>query len=94
MNNQAVANLIVSNKTKQIYSIIEGGRSEGMQTFDQALFELYESGLVTYQDALRAADSSNDLRLDIKLNSKLSAPEEVLIENASSASSFSLKQEE
>ncbi len=40
INNQAVSNLIVSNKTKQIYSMIEGGRSEGMQTFDQSLVEL------------------------------------------------------
>jgi hypothetical protein len=41
-----------------------------MQTFDQALFDLYESNLVTYEDALRNADSVNDLRLQIKLNSQ------------------------
>jgi len=40
-----------------------------MQTFDQALFDLYENQLVTYEDALRNADSVNDLRLQIKLNS-------------------------
>ncbi len=43
MVNQAVSNLIVSNKTKQIYSLIEGGRSEGMQTFDQSLVELVKN---------------------------------------------------
>jgi len=42
-----------------------------MQTFDQALFELHEAGMITYEDALRNADSVNDLRLNIKLNSKL-----------------------
>ena len=43
---------------------------QGMKTFDQALFDLYEEGLITYEDALRNADSVNDLRLRIKLESK------------------------
>ncbi len=42
-----------------------------MQTFDQALFDLHEAELISYEDALRNADSINDLRLNIKLNSKL-----------------------
>ena len=41
-----------------------------MQTFDQALFDLYEADMISYEDALRNADSENDLRLQIKLNSK------------------------
>jgi twitching motility protein PilU len=41
-----------------------------MQTFDQALFDLHEADKITYEDALRNADSVNDLRLNIKLNSK------------------------
>ena len=41
-----------------------------MQTFDQALFDLYEQHLITYEDALRNADSVNDLRLQIKLSSQ------------------------
>lgn len=41
-----------------------------MQTFDQALFELYETGEISYEDALRNADSVNELKLNIKLNSK------------------------
>jgi twitching motility protein PilU len=41
-----------------------------MQTFDQALFDLYEADKISYEDALRNADSVNDLRLTIKLNSK------------------------
>jgi twitching motility protein PilU len=41
-----------------------------MQTFDQALFDLYETNIITFEDALRNADSMNDLRLQIKLNSQ------------------------
>jgi twitching motility protein PilU len=42
----------------------------GMNTFDQALFDLYEKGLISYEDALRNADSKNELRLRVKLDSK------------------------
>jgi twitching motility protein PilU len=45
-------------------------RELGMQTFDQALFDLYEGNVISYEDALRNADSVNDLRLQIKLNSQ------------------------
>ena len=45
-------------------------REVGMQTFDQALFDLYENGEITYRDAIKHADSPNDLRLLIKLESK------------------------
>ena len=45
-------------------------RELGMQTFDQALFDLYEAGKIAYEDALRNADSLNDLRLQIKLLGK------------------------
>ena len=45
-------------------------RDIGMQTFDQSLFDLYEADLITYDDALKNADSVNDLRLQIQLNSK------------------------
>ena len=44
-----------------------------MKTFDQALFELYETGFISYEDALRNADSKNELRLRIKLESKREA---------------------
>ena len=42
----------------------------GMKTFDQALFDLYEAGIISYEEALRNADSKNELRLRIKLESK------------------------
>ena len=48
-------------------------RESGMQTFDQALFDLYENGEITYKEAILHADSPNDLRLKIKLSSKNSA---------------------
>ena len=48
---------------------MEKSNELGMQTFDQALFELYQQGLINYADALHHADSPNDLRLMIKLRS-------------------------
>jgi twitching motility protein PilU len=45
----------------------------GMQTFDQALFTLYEDGVISYEEAMRNADSKNELRLKIKLQSKREA---------------------
>jgi twitching motility protein PilU len=47
-------------------------REIGMQTFDQALFDLYEAGVISYKETLRNADSQNDVRLQIKLHSKRS----------------------
>ena len=56
---------------KTFYEIQTASRSTyNMQTFDQALFDLYEAGKITYEDALRNADSLNDLRLQIKLHGK------------------------
>ena len=46
----------------------------GMKTFDQSLFELYEAGFISYEDALRNADSKNELRLRVKLESHRDAP--------------------
>ena len=51
-------------------AIMKKSRELGMQTFDQALFDLYEEDRITYEDALRYADSMNDLRLKIKLEGK------------------------
>lgn len=50
--------------------MMKRSRDIGMQTFDQALFDLYENGEITYADAIKHADSPNDLRLQIKLESK------------------------
>ena len=50
--------------------IMKKSRELGMQTFDQALFDLYEAGKISYEDALRNADSVNELRLAVMLHGK------------------------
>src|SRR3546814_12858338 len=50
-------------------------RELGMRTFDWALFELYNEGLISYDEAIRNADSANELRLAIKLKSQRGEPE-------------------
>ena len=70
LNSPLIADLIFKGEVAEIKELMKRSRELGMQTFDQALFDLYESGLVSYEDAIRNADSVNDLRLQIKLNSK------------------------
>ncbi|RQO55493.1 type IV pili twitching motility protein PilT [Paucibacter sp. KBW04] len=70
LNTPLVSDLIFKGEVGEIKEIMKRSREQGMQTFDQALFDLYEMGKVTYEDALRNADSVNDLRLQIKLNSE------------------------
>jgi len=74
LNSPLISDLIFKGNIPEIRDVIKRSREEGMQTFDQALFDLYEAELITYEDALRNADSLNDLRLQIKLNSKHSDP--------------------
>ena len=70
LNSPLIADLIFKGDVPEIKEIMRRSRELGMQTFDQALFDLYENDLISYEDALRNADSVNDLRLQIKLNSK------------------------
>jgi twitching motility protein PilU len=70
LNTPLVSDMIFKGEVGEIKELMKRSREVGMQTFDQALFDLYEAGLVTYEDALRNADSLNDLRLQIKLNSQ------------------------
>jgi twitching motility protein PilU len=70
LNTPLVADMIFKGEVGDIKELMKRSRELGMQTFDQALFDLYETNLVTYEDALRNADSVNDLRLQIKLNSQ------------------------
>jgi twitching motility protein PilU len=62
--------MIFKGEVSEIKEIMKKSRNLGMQTFDQALFDAYENNVITYEDALRNADSVNDLRLQIKLNSQ------------------------
>jgi twitching motility protein PilU len=71
LNSPLISDLIFKGEVHEIKEVMKRSREQGMQTFDQALFDLHEQELITYEDALRNADSVNDLRLQIKLNSKL-----------------------
>jgi twitching motility protein PilU len=70
INTPLVSDLIFKGDVPGIKDVMKRSREQGMQTFDQSLFDLYDRGLITYEDALRNADSINDLRLQIKLHSK------------------------
>jgi twitching motility protein PilU len=70
LNSPLISDLIFKGEVSEIKEIMKKSRNLGMQTFDQALFDAYESNSITYEDALRNADSVNDLRLQIKLNSQ------------------------
>ena len=67
INSPLIADLILNGEVHNIKEIIKKSRNEGMQTFDQALYDLYKSEAITYEDAIHHADSANDLRLMIKL---------------------------
>ena len=75
LNSPFVADLIFKGEVHAIKELMAKSKEMGMQTFDQALYELYESGDVNYEDALRNADSLSELRLTIKLNSKRAGKE-------------------
>jgi twitching motility protein PilU len=70
INSPLISDMIFKGDVGDIKEIMKKSRNIGMQTFDQALFDLYESNSITYEDALRNADSVNDLRLQIKLSSE------------------------
>ena len=70
LNTPLISDLIFKGDVSEIKEIMKKSRNLGMQTFDQALFDAFEAHAITYEDALRNADSVNDLRLQIKLNSK------------------------
>ena len=70
INSPLISDLIFKGDVHEIKEIIGRSREQGMQTFDQALFDLHESGAISYEDALRNADSVNDLRLKVKLHGK------------------------
>jgi twitching motility protein PilU len=70
LNSPLIADLIFKGEVNQIKTVMSKSRELGMQTFDQALFDLYEADKISYEEALKNADSVNDLRLNIKLNSR------------------------
>ena len=70
LNTPLISDLIFKGEVSEIKEIMKKSRNLGMQTFDQALFDAFEAHIITYEDALRNADSLNDLRLQIKLTSQ------------------------
>ena len=70
LNSPLISDLIFKGEVTEIKEVMKKSRNLGMQTFDQALFDQYEASLISYEDALRNADSVNDLRLEIKLHSQ------------------------
>ena len=72
LNSPLIADLIFKGEVHEIKEIMKKSKELGMQTFDMALFDLFEEGRISYDDALRFADSMNEVRLMIKLHSKQS----------------------
>ena len=70
LNTPLIQDLIFKGEVHEIKEVMKRSRELGMQTFDMALFDLYEADMISYEDALRNADSLNDLRLKIKLEGK------------------------
>ncbi|TDJ68648.1 MAG: PilT/PilU family type 4a pilus ATPase [Proteobacteria bacterium] len=70
LNSPLIADLVLKGEVHEIKNIMSRSNELGMKTFDQALFDLFEQDMITYEDALRNADSMNELRLRIKLEGK------------------------
>lgn len=85
LNTPLVSDLILKGEFQELKPIMAKSRELGMQTFDQALYDLYDDGAISYEEALRNADSTNELRLQIKLKSQRANP---TLQNTSS--SFSM----
>lgn len=77
LNTPLMAELIFQGRVKEIKSVMARSSESGIITFDAALFDLYEAGRIGYETALRHADSANNLRLRIKLESKRPQPKTI-----------------
>jgi twitching motility protein PilU len=78
LNSPLIADLIFKGQVHEIKEVMSHSRELGMQTFDQALFDLHEAGAISYEEALKNADSVNDLRLKIKLEGQASKDRNIL----------------
>lgn len=78
INSPLIQDLIFKGRVGEIKAIMQRSKEQGMQTFDMALFDHYEAGVISYEDALRNADSMNELRLRIKLEGKDATAAEAL----------------
>lgn len=87
LNTPTIAEKIFKGEFNELKGVMTKSRELGMRTFDWALFDLYNQGLIGYEDAIRNADSANELRLNIKLKSQRGEPETAI------AKSLSLQQD-
>lgn len=74
-----ISDLIFRGEIAALKDVMKKSDRLGMQTFDQALFELFERGIISYEDALRNADSKNEIRLRVKLESKRAATDPMAV---------------
>src|SRR6204780_65858 len=74
LNTPIVSDKLLKGEFHDLKEIMGKSREQGMRTFDYSLFELYDNGVIAYDEAIRNADSANELRLNIKLNSKRTPP--------------------
>ena len=74
LNTPIVSDKLLKGEFHDLKDIMGKSREQGMRTFDYSLFELYDAGVIAYDEAIRNADSANELRLNIKLNSKRTPP--------------------
>lgn len=70
LTTRLVADLILKGEMHELKAIMTKSREAGMQTFDQALFDLYDEGVISYNEVIHNANSANELRLQIKLKAK------------------------
>jgi twitching motility protein PilU len=70
INTPLIGDLIEKGRVSEIKDVMKRSRELGMQTFDQAVYDLYKNGEITYDDALKNADSANEVRLMIKLGAE------------------------
>ena len=78
LNSPLISDLILKGDVHEIKNVMSKSNELGMKTFDQALFDLFEADKITFEDALRSADSMNELRLRIKLEGKAAKGEDAL----------------
>jgi len=78
LNSPLISDLIFKGQVHEIKEVMAKSRELGMQTFDQALFDLHEKGIISYEEALKNADSVNDLRLKIKLEGQATKDRDVM----------------
>ena len=82
LNNGLIRTLIEENKIRQVHDMIERGKSEGMRTFDQHIFDLYTQGVITEEVALAEAENASNLRLKMKNNARAVASPDLLLRKA------------